>query len=87
MEMALVQMVRIGADRIMRDAVALEDTMAGMGTQDNLLIVRLVRCHWDRRHMQQVKAAYRQRYKTELAVRIRGETSGWYEKSLLALVE
>lgn len=87
MELALVQMVRCGADRVMRDAVALEETMAGMGTQDHMLIVRLVRCHWDRRHMQQVKAAYRQRYHNDLAHRIKGETSGWYEKSLLALVE
>ena len=87
MELALIQMVRCGADRVMRDAVALEDTMAGVGTKDNLLVVRMVRIHWDRRHMHQVKAAYRQRYRTELGSRIRGETSGWYEKSLLALLE
>ena len=87
MEMALVQMVLCGVDRIMQDALALESTMAGMGTNDNLLIVRVVRMHWDRAHMHQVKNAYRQRYRQDLATRIKGETSGHYERALLAMIE
>lgn len=87
MEMALVQIVRCGADRIMRDAIALEDAMAGLGTNDNWLVVRVVRMHWDRAHMHQVKNAYQQRYRRDLASRIKGETSGYYEKALLAMIE
>ena len=86
MEDALVQMVRCGADRAMRDAIRLEDTMAGAGTKDNMLIFRLTACHWDPQHMQNVKGAYRHRYGKELASRIRGETSGYYEKCLVAMI-
>ena len=74
MEQALVQMVRCGADRTMRDAIALEDCMAGAGTRDDLLVTRVVKIHWNPYHVQQVKAAYRQRYGHDLLHRIRGET-------------
>lgn len=74
MEQALVQMVRCGADRTMRDAIALEDAMAGMGTKDDLLVTRVVKIHWNPYHVHQVKAAYRQRYGHDLLQRIRGET-------------
>lgn len=74
MEQALVQMVRCGADRTMRDAIALEDCMAGAGTRDDLLVHRVVKIHWNPYHVQQVKAAYRQRYGHDLLQRIRGET-------------
>lgn len=74
MEDALVQMVRCGADRIMRDAMALEDAMAGLGTKDDLLVARVVKIHWNPNHTQQVKAAYRQRYGKDLLTRIKGET-------------
>ena len=87
MEDALVQMVRCGADRAMRDAIRLEDTMIGAGTKDNMLIYRLTACHWDRGHIQNVKGAYRHRYGRELATRIRGETSGYYEKCLVSMIE
>lgn len=87
MEQALVQIVRCGADRAMRDAMLLEDTMAGAGTQDNMLVYRVTALHWNRSHLAQVKGAYRHRYKQELGHRIRGETSGDYEKCLLAMIE
>ena len=87
MEQALVQMVRCGTDRAMRDAVLLEDTMRGMGTKDELLVFRTVRVHWDRAHLAQVKGAYRHRFGQELVHRVKGETSGWYEKSLVAMIE
>ena len=87
MEDALVDIVRCGADRAMRDAIRLEDTMSGPGTRDFMLVNRLVSMHWDRNHMQNVKGAYRHRFRTELASRIRGETSGYYETCLLAMIE
>jgi annexin A7/11 len=86
MEDALLYQLRAGRDRIMRDAMLLEDAMSGAGTKDLLLINRVVRCHWDRNHMNQVKAAYRQRYGRDLVSRIKGETSGDYEKLLVACV-
>ena len=70
----------------MHDAILLEDTMAGVGTKDHLLVNRVVRYHWDRNHMHQVKAAYRQRFGHDLAHRIRGEISGEYERLMLACV-
>jgi annexin A7/11 len=86
METALLYQLRAGKDRVMRDAQLLEDAMAGAGTQDELLVNRVVRYHWDRNHMNQVKAAYRQRFGRDLGQRIRGETSGDYEKLMLACI-
>lgn len=86
MEMALLQQLRGATDRAMRDAMLLEDTMAGMGTKDQLLVNRVVRFHWDKAHMQQVKAAYKHKYHKDLGARIRGETSGDYERLMLACI-
>ena len=47
----------------------------------------MVRGHWDRGHMEQVKGAYRQRYKRELRDRIKGDTRGDQERLLLAMIE
>lgn len=86
METALLYQLRAGMDRIMRDAVLLENTMTGVGTKDHLLVNRVVRYHWDRNHMHQVKAAYKQRFGRDLSHRIRGETSGDYERLMLACI-
>ncbi|KAI9741139.1 MAG: hypothetical protein M1834_002852 [Cirrosporium novae-zelandiae] len=86
MESALLELLRAGADPAMKDAMALEAAMKGIGTKDYLLVQRLVRAHWNRDHMQMVKGAYRHRYKKELAERVRGETSGDFGKLCLALV-
>lgn len=87
MEDALVQMVRCGTDRAMRDAINIEDAMAGMGTKDEMLIIRVVKLHWNPAHLQQVKGAYKARYRQDLIARVRGETSGDYERSLVALLQ
>jgi annexin A7/11 len=58
MELALLHQLRTGTDKAMRDALLLEDAMAGMGTADSLLVNRVIRIHWDRNHMQNVKGAY-----------------------------
>ena len=86
MEDALVQMVRSGTDRAMRDAVQLEDAMKGAGTKDEKLVSRVVRVHWNPQHVAQVKGAYRQRYGRDLIARIQGETSGDYERCLVAML-
>lgn len=87
MEDALVQMVRCGTDRAMRDAINIEDAMAGMGTKDEMLIIRVVKLHWNPAHLQQVKGAYKARYRQDLIAKVRGETSGDYERCLVALLQ
>lgn len=62
MELALLHQLRTGTDKAIRDALLLEDAMAGMGTADNLLINRVIRVHWDRNHMQNVKGAYQHKF-------------------------
>ena len=87
MEDALVQMVRCGTDRAMRDAVSLEQAMSGVGTKDEMLVNRVVRVHWNPAHVQQVKGAYRAKYGKDLIKRVQGETSGDYERALVAMLQ
>lgn len=44
-----------------------------LGTKDTLLVQRVVRVHWNRAHMDQVKRAYAHRYKKDLIQRVKGE--------------
>lgn len=86
MKDALLLMVRRAADRAMSDATQLEEAMAGFGTKDVLLVQRVVRVHWDRAHMDQVKRAYAHRYKKDLIQRVKGEihTDKYYEALMVA---
>ena len=86
MEDALLYQLRHGTDKYMLQAGLLEEAMAGLGTKDHLLVSRVVRYHWDRNNMANVRAAYEKRYRTNLASRIKGETSGDYERMLLACI-
>ena len=82
---ALLRMLAVAEDRAKADADNLEDAMAGMGTKDKLLLSRIVRLHWDKQHLHQVKAAYRHVYHKDLATRVGGETSRYYRDLLVAL--
>ncbi|ODH13375.1 hypothetical protein ACO22_07325 [Paracoccidioides brasiliensis] len=84
---ALLAMLRNALDRAARDAMALEEAMKGWGTKDVHLIERIVRIHWDGQRMQMAKAAYKRMYQVELAERVRGETSGDYRTTLLAILQ
>ncbi|KAK4134093.1 Annexin [Trichocladium antarcticum] len=86
MEDALLFQLRSAIDKYMHQAQLLEDAMAGAGTKDYLLVSRVVRFHWDRNHMANVRAAYEKRHNTSLSRRIKGETSGDYERLLLACI-
>lgn len=86
MEDALLFQLRHAADKYMHAAALLEDSMAGLGTKDHLLVSRVVRFHWDRNTMANVKGAYQQRYNRSLSSRIKGETSGDYMRLMLACV-
>jgi hypothetical protein len=64
----------------------LEDSMAGIGTNEeklNRLVLRVRRI----RYMPQVKEAYLKKFGKSLDKRVKGETSGDYEKLLVALIE
>lgn len=87
MEDALLHMLRTATDPAMRDAILLEECMAGMGTKDERLVVRVVRVHWDRQHKELVKRAYRHRFGKDLIEKVRAETSGDYERLMVALLE
>ncbi|KAK4099613.1 Annexin [Parathielavia hyrcaniae] len=86
MEDALLFQLRSAVDKYMHQATLLEDAMAGAGTKDYLLVSRVVRYHWDRNHIANVRGAYEKRYHRNLASRIKGETSGDYERLLLACI-
>jgi annexin A7/11 len=87
MEDALLLMLNRALDRAMTDAVQLEETMKGFGTRDSLLVNRVVRVHWDKGHLDQVRKAYMHRYKRDLIARVKGETKGDFEKLLVACLE
>ncbi|KAK9466466.1 hypothetical protein V1512DRAFT_263662 [Lipomyces arxii] len=86
MKKALLYIVKLAVNRPTCCAEMLEDCMAGMGTKDKLLVERIVRYHWDKALMADIKAAYRTVYGRELMVRVRGETSGDYQRLLLAIL-
>lgn len=86
MEEALRFILKGGEDPAKHDADLLEEAMAGAGTKDVALVRRIVAIHWDRNRLQQCKAAYRHFYKRELASRLKGETSGDYERLMVACI-
>ena len=86
-EDALLLMTNRALDRAMTDAVQLEETMKGVGTREDLLVNRVMRCHWDKAVLDQVKKAYQHRYKRDLLARVKGETRGDFEKLLVACLD
>ncbi|KAJ5634773.1 hypothetical protein N7528_002615 [Penicillium herquei] len=87
MKHAFVFMIRSATDPALRDASLLNKAMDGMGTKDEQLVVAIVRLHWNRDHKDQVKRAYRHHYNKDLIDAVRGETSGDYEKLMVALLQ
>lgn len=87
MKDALLQMLYCGCDRAKRDADRLEACMKRLGTKDERLIAVVTALHWDRKHMAQVRGAYRTFHGQELARRIKGDTSGNYKACLVAMVQ
>ena len=87
MKDALLLILARATNRVQSDAEQLEAAMAGLGTRDELLVNRVVRVHWNRQYCQQVKAAYKAKYRRDLATRIKGETSGDYGRLMVACIE
>ncbi|KFY96823.1 hypothetical protein V498_02416 [Pseudogymnoascus sp. VKM F-4517 (FW-2822)] len=86
MERALLHQLRTGTDRVLRDALLLEDAMAGIGTKDRLLLNRALRVHWDKTHLERVKTVYQTHFRKDLGAAIKSETSGDFRKALLAVI-
>jgi annexin A7/11 len=86
MEDALRLLLARAINRAEAEAVRLEDAMAGLGTKDNLLVQRVVRCHWDQQFMNAVSAEFKRVVKKDLVKRIEGETRGDYERLMVACV-
>lgn len=62
-----------------RDALLLHHALTASkkdSLRRELLISRLVRFHWDRRHLAAIKKAYRERYGEDLSDAVRDGTSG-----------
>ena len=57
-----------------------------LGSFRSYNIYRLVRAHWDPIRMEAIKDAYKRRYGKTLEGRVKGETSGDYQKLLMAIV-
>lgn len=87
MEDALRLLVSRAVNRAAAEAVRLEDSMAGLGTKDQLLVQRVVRCHWNQQFMTAVSNEYKRLYKRDLVKRIEGETRGDYERLMVACVK
>jgi len=87
MEDALRLLIARANNRAEAEAMRLEDAMAGMGTKDNLLVMRVVRCHWNQQFMTAVSNEYKRVYHKDLVKRIEGETRGDYERLMVACVK
>jgi annexin A7/11 len=86
MQEALLHMLRTATDPAMRDALLIDECIRGPGVREERLVVRVVRVHWNRAHLDQVKRAYQHKFKTDLVTRVRAETSGDTERLLVALL-
>ncbi|KAJ4164262.1 hypothetical protein LMH87_005942 [Akanthomyces muscarius] len=86
MKDALLFQLRHAVDKYMHAAQLFEDAMAGMGTKDQLLVARVVRYHWDRNVLANIKGAYQQRFRRSLVSRIKSETSGDYGRLMVACI-
>ncbi|KAG5734871.1 Annexin A11, partial [Termitomyces sp. T112] len=72
---------------IWRDAKMIDKAMVGFGTRDKQLVYRIVRAQWDRERFVAIKEAYHRRTGKTLESRVKSETSGDYQKLMLALIK
>ncbi|KAJ7204216.1 hypothetical protein C8J57DRAFT_1407334 [Mycena rebaudengoi] len=72
---------------ILRDAELISDAMKGMGTKDELLVMRILRAHWNRPNMDAIRDAYLVKHGKTLVRRVKEDTSGAYRDLMVRLVE
>ncbi|EIW65745.1 hypothetical protein TREMEDRAFT_70412 [Tremella mesenterica DSM 1558] len=70
-----------------RDANMLEAAMAGVGTKDERMIYRIIRAHWNRPRFGAIKNQYQVLHGRTLRHRVESETTGKYEKALVAIID
>ncbi|KAG6899306.1 hypothetical protein C0993_011396, partial [Termitomyces sp. T159_Od127] len=77
---------------IWRDAKMIDKAMVGFGTRDKQLVYRtilhrIIRAHWDRERFSAIQEAYLRRTGKTLESRVKSETSGNYQKLMLAIIK
>jgi len=89
MQHTLLYVVEGALDPFVRDARLINAAMEGVGTKDERLAYRIIRAYWrgGQHHVQGVKTAYQQKYGRNLIKVVKGETSGDFEKLLVAILE
>ena len=69
-----------------RDALLLHQALSETShDRSDLLVSRLVRFHWEPRHMERIKIAYKQKYDTRLERAIEEGTKGEFRNFCVAL--
>jgi annexin A7/11 len=88
MREVLIQALEGALDPMARDATLIEQAMEGAGTKDERLTYRIIRAHWrGRQYLAGVEGAYQSKYHKSIIRRVKGETSGDYERLLIAVLE
>ncbi|ODQ50097.1 Annexin, partial [Saitoella complicata NRRL Y-17804] len=84
----LVQILAMALNPAARKAELLEAAMAGAGTKDELLCMRVIRGRWgvDGVPWERVKGEYARMYGKSLVGRVKGDTSGDYERLMVAII-
>ena len=73
-------------NRPVRDALLLHQALAETSKdRADLLVSRLVRFHWEPKHLERVKVAYKQRYGSSLEKDVAHETKGEFSEFLREL--
>ncbi|KAK6349118.1 hypothetical protein TWF730_009875 [Orbilia blumenaviensis] len=83
---ALLYILRGVQDKAKRDAELIEGTMKGIGTKNEELAFRLIAAHWIPGAVPAIKASYSRLYGKDLVARVRDETSGDFERLLVAIL-
>lgn len=83
---ALLYILKGVQDKAKRDAELIEGTMKGIGTRNEELAFRLIAAHWIPGAIPAIKASYSRLYGKELVARVKDETSGDFERLLVAIL-
>lgn len=89
MQDVLVHILRgaTATERAARDAAELAETLYAASVKDDMVVERVVRLHWNRQHMEAVKASFQTRHKRDLDKVVAEKTKGDCMKTLRAALE
>lgn len=86
-ERTLVHILRGATDPVARDSAKISESLYAPSVEDKLLIQRVVRAHWNKQHMEAVKAEFKKLHKRDLKNVVAEKTSGDYQKALCATLD